>query len=352
MNIPENRYFGVIVAPHQAEMHCEPLGQMGPEDLLLKMETNNICTTDYQQWMGLRNHQGFPMASGHEWSGIIVEKGEKTLNTLQVGDRVALAELGCGVCESCHSGFTNECKQSGRSYDGVYHGDRGCSNYRIIHQGRVLPMSKEISAAEAGFLEPVSTVVAGVHKARVSHGETVVVVGAGTMGLVNAQVAKAHGARVIITEISDKKRKRAEEMGIAEVIDAKRMDPVQAVMDLTRQKGADVVIPAVGNTIAYQQAYGMLKKNRARLLLFAAGYPAPELVISPNEVHYRRMEILGTSTSTAADYLEAAQLISNKQVDCRYSLEGEVFALRDIQAAYEAAATPDTYRITLDLQGI
>ena len=77
MNIPKNAFFTAIMEPKVAKMHEEPLPEMGPDDVLLKMEACNICTTDYQQWMGLRNHQGFPMAGGHEWSGHCFCKGEK-----------------------------------------------------------------------------------------------------------------------------------------------------------------------------------------------------------------------------------------------------------------------------------
>jgi L-iditol 2-dehydrogenase len=172
------------------------------------------------------------------------------------------------------------------------------------------------------------------------------------MGLLNAQVARAFGARVIITELTPKKLERARAMGIAEVIDAKHNDPVQAVKDLTNGAGADAVIAAVGLGIAYKQGYEMLKRVEGRFLLFAAGYPVPQWEINPNEIHYRRIEIIGTMSGDVVDFADAAFMISNKLVNCSYSLEGSVFPLRDIQAAFKAAATPDAYRVTVDLQGV
>ena len=182
--------------------------------------------------------------------------------------------------------------------------------------------------------------------------EDVVVVGAGTMGLVNAQVAKAWGARVIISDIDPKKIAQAKKMGIADVVDAKNDDPVQKVKELTDGKGADCVIAAVGSTIAYKQGYDMMKRLRGRLILFPAGYPAPELAIDPNEVHYRKIEINGTFGANTSDFIDSARLLSKRLIDMSYSLEGQVFGLKDIQKAYEAAATPGTYRITVDLQDI
>ncbi len=353
MSIPKTHYFTAIMEPKVATMHEEPLPEMGSDDVLLKMEACNICTTDYQQWMGLRNHQGFPMAGGHEWSGIVCAKGENVEN-VEIGDRVAPLFMGCGHCKACLMGksFCCESKEGGWPVRDGFHGDRGFSDYKVFPKNKVLKMSKNIPAAEAGFLEPVATVVRGMKRLREKPGETVVVIGAGTMGLLNAQVAKAFGAHVIISELTPKKLERAAAMGFAEIVDAKNGDPVEQVKQLTDGKGADAVIAAVGHSVAYRQGMEMLKQLEGRFLLFAAGYPVPEFQINPNDVHYRRIEIIGTMSADVEDYVDAGFMISNKIVDCSYSLEGKTFALKDIQEAFAAAATPDTYRITVDLQGV
>ena len=96
----------------------------------------------------------------------------------------------------------------------------------------------------------------------------------------------------------------------------------------------------------------MLSQYRGKLLIFPAGYPKPELQVDPNELHYRKLEIIGTFGSDLKDWYEAATLISKRLIDCSYSLEGKFIPLRDIQQAYEAAATPDAYRVTVDLQSV
>ena len=98
----------------------------------------------------------------------------------------------------------------------------------------------------------------------------------------------------------------------------------------------------------------MLKRVEGRFLLFAAGYPKPEWEIDPNEIHYRRIEIIGTMSGDVADFADAAFMISHKIVDPSYSLEslGKMIPLKDIQQAYIAAATPDAYRVTVDLQKV
>lgn len=346
--------FGAIMAKHEAKVHKTVLPELKPNELLLKMETCNICTTDYQQWMGLRDHYGFPMAAGHEFCGIIVEKGAAVPDTLQIGDRVGQGYSGCGYCDACRSGYESECVNPGGgvSYATDFLGGKAFANYKIITADSAYKLSKEIPAAEASFLEPVATVVQCVRKARIRPTENVVVLGAGTMGLVNAQVAKAWGARVMITDISEKKVARAKEMGIGEVIHSKETDPVQAVKELTDGVGADVVIAAVGNTLAYRQGMEMLRHFRGRFVVFPAGYPKPELEIDPNEMHYRKTEVIGSYEATDYDFLLASKLLNYQLIHTKYSLENITIPLRNINDAFSAAATPDNYRVTVDLQGI
>ena len=78
------------------QLHKRTMPKPGPEDVLVKMEVCNICTTDYQQWMGLRDHQGFPMAEGHEFVVIVIAKGERVSSNINIGDRVGQVYNCCG----------------------------------------------------------------------------------------------------------------------------------------------------------------------------------------------------------------------------------------------------------------
>ncbi len=354
MEIPKMRKMGAIIEPRLAEMREEELGELGKDEVLIKMLACNICTTDYQQWLGLRNHMGFPMAAGHEWSGDVIAVGEN-VKYFKVGDRVAPGGgFGCGVCEYCRTGRHEMCIVPKGPHPMVngYRGGRGFSNFRIAKQSDIVKMNKEIPPEICAFLEPVSAATGCASKARVRGGENVVVVGIGTMGLLVAQVCKALGARVIVSDISAKKLGRARESGLFDVIDSSSEDPVKRVFELTDGVGADVVIPCIGNSAVYAQAYQMLRQGGGRYILFAAGYPAPELKIDPNKIHYGRTEIIGTIGSNNDDLFLAAKLINTKSIDPSLSWEGEKYPLRDIQKAYEAATQPDKYRVSVELQEI
>ena len=354
MDYPKMRKMGAIIEPKLAEMREEELGTPGPNEVVIKMLACNICTTDYQQWLGLRNHMGFPMAAGHEWSGDVVAVGEN-VKYFKVGDRVSPGGgFGCGVCEYCRTGRHEMCivPKGPHAMVNGYRGQRGFSNYRIANQSDLVKMNKEIAPELCAFLEPVSAATGCAAKARVKAGENVVIVGMGVMGMLNAQVCHALGARVIVCDVSPKKLERARNSGLFDVIDSKNEDPVKRVFELTDGVGADVVIPCIGNSAVYAQAYEMLRQGDGRYILFAAGYPAPELKIDPNKVHYGRTEIIGTIGSNNEDLFLAAKLINSKIVDPSLSWEGEKYPLRDIQKAYEAATQPDKYRVTVDLQEI
>lgn len=345
---------GVLVKEHYAEIHERELGEVAPDQVLVKMLACNLCTTDYQQWLGLRKGHGYPMAGGHEGAGVIEATGNNVMN-LKKGDLVSFGYPYCGDCESCQTGNTSDCKNvdfDAYSKDGYKgYGNMCLATHKIADAKNTVKINNDISPAEASFLEPIGTVIHGVKKLNIKPGDIVTVVGAGTMGLINAQVAKAFGARIIVSARSEKKIDRARNMGF-EVIHAKDENPVQQLKYMTNGYGSDIVIGAVGATTAYEQCMQMLKKRSGKFLIFSAGYPKPELHIDPNEIHYREIEILGTMGGNISDFQYAALLLNQHLIDIRGCLEGITYGLKDINKAYEAAAKPNTYRVTVDCQDI
>lgn len=349
--IPEKVKFGCLVEKGQTEVREMKIPELQNDELLVKQEACSICTTDYQQWLGLREHQGYPMAGGHECSGIVVAKGKGVGDTYEIGDRVSILYDFCGMCDNCKDGEITACqnkKQFGKNYSDDYYGIFGFANYFIRKAKCFIKMNRDLPASEAAFVEPLSSVIQNLKKMRIQPGvDTVVIIGAGTMGLLNAEVARAMGARVIVSEMMEKKLAVAKSMGF-EVIDAKNEDPIKRVKELTNWLGADVVIVAVGATVANNQALGMVKEKGGKIALFSAGYPAPELNIDSNIIHYRRLELIGTYGSTLSDFKDAARMLNEKRVDVSKLVE-EKIPLDNIQEAFEKASTPGSYRVSVIL---
>lgn len=343
--------FGVMYGPGEARVEEGVLPPIGPDEILLEMEVCNICTEDWGRWLGLRKFET-PMADGHEYVGRIIEKGENVIDIYQIGDRVGKLNQQCGVCDDCRTGNTGDCRYAVHSAIGLeeYHGMKGFANYKVIPQKLAIKVSGDIPPENAAFLEPLATVIQGIKRLKVKPMETVVVIGAGTMGLLNVQVAKQYGARVIVSEMSEKKLDRVRTIEGIEVIDGRVADPVEEVMKLTGGVGADAVIFTAAKTAAYKQGYEMLKHFKGRLLFFPAGFPEPEFDFSPNDLHYRKMEFIGTINADNADFIEASRLISTGAIDVSKSLEGKTIPLTRFPEALAEAAIPDSYRVSVDLK--
>lgn len=345
-NIKKMR-FGVLTKAGSIEIRERNLPPMGEYDVLLKQNSCNICTTDYGQWLGLREHQGYPNAPGHEGSGTIIAMGTG-VKDFEIGDKVALACNSCGRCDHCRNGREGQCSEGSLYTEDGYKGCFGLADYFVVSSRRLIKMNKELPANEAGFLEPLSTVIRGLKKLRIKPQETVVVIGAGTMGLLNALTLRAYACRVIITEFMENKIENARSLGF-EVIDAGKVDVVEKVKELTNGIGVDAVIVAVGNTKANSQAVEMVKASDGRISIFAAGFPAPQFNIDSNVIHYKRMEIIGTFASDYLDFMEAAKLLNSGAVKVSQLIEPKTFTLDTIEEAFKEAATIGKYRVSVFL---
>jgi L-iditol 2-dehydrogenase len=345
---------GVLTGTRKAEVHEVEIPKIAqPDEVLVNNRACNICTTDYQQWLGLRPQQGFPMAFGHENSGVVVEVGSEVKN-VEIGDHVGFGFLGCGECENCRKGKNaNLCDMSGTSSFKVkdkygYYGPRGAAQYKVAKSRELFKLGNDLSFEEAGFLEPLATVVQGIQRLQSTVGDKILVIGAGTMGLLNAQVARLYGANVVISDTMDKKLNTARSLGFDKVLNALDDNYMESVKSSGgEEKGPDAIIIAVGASKAYEQAFKMAPKG-CRFLIFAAGYPAPKWDVDPNSVHYNLWDIIGTFGTRDKDFQLACELLRNRQVNVRPLVEAK-FKLEDIQEAFEKAATVGNYRVSLTI---
>lgn len=339
----------VLTAVEKAEVIDRELPELGEHDVLVKIDANNICTSEYGAFNGARKRP-LPLVFGHEWAGTVVEVGS-AVDSVAVGDYIASGYQYDPYSEPSREGRTSECtklQSADHPNPDGYFGNAGCASYAVAKEVACYKIDKGIDPSVAALLEPLGTCCAGFRRFGVEYGQTVVVIGAGTMGVLNALVAKAHGCRVIITEMMPKKLETAAKLGL-ETIDVSKCDPVEKVRELTGGKGADGVIIAVGASGAYAQALEMAKEKRAHLLIFAAGYPAPKWELDPNTVHYRRMVIVGSYGADAVDFREAASMINMGAADFSQLVE-EKIPLDKIQEAFEEACKPGMYRISVQCQ--
>ena len=319
----------------------------GKGEVLVKVKNCNICTTDWQNWNGMRGHSNkkFPYAPGHESCGII-EKVGPGVEIYKPGDYVAVGYSGCGYCRDCRLGNTVECKITSNTTIGDVSGGFGMSQYQLVRAADLFIMNPDLPYEHACYLEPTATSVHGMRKLNVKEGDTLLVIGAGNLGLVNAQVARGFGCKTFVSEINPERIQIAKDLGF-EVVNPAEDDIVAFADRFTNGYGVDNVIVAVGNTPATDQAFKVVKFG-GKVLLFAAGYPSPELNLNVNQIHYGNWHIIGTGGSDIRDFELSARWLNDGTVQVGRMIS-YIVPLDEYERAFELAATPGNYRVSISL---
>ena len=309
------RYYG------KEDLRVEDITQPRPEKggLLVKVQACAICGTDLKAYFSGNPRIKPPQTIGHEFVGEIVELGNGTKG-FALGERVTMAtSISCGKCGACRAGYTNRCedlKPVSYDYPGAF-AEYIAVPAAGIDGGNVIKVPTSLGEM-AALAEPVSCAINAQILAGVKLGDTVVVVGCGPLGAIHTQVAKANGAtRIIVTERSAKRLKLAEKLGVHEIIDASKKDPVEEVLKLTGGIGADVVMVTAPVAAAQVQALGMARKGGMINLFASLPKGASELSIDSRLIHYRELVISGASDS-APYHVELAVKLPRRTYIRRY----------------------------------
>ena len=296
---------------HDVRLEEMPRPEIGPGELLLRVEASGICGSDVMEWYR-RNR--VPLVLGHEIGAQIVKVGEG-IERFKEGDRVTAAHhVPCNTCHYCLSGHHTVCETVRRTnFDpggmaeyirlGAINVDRG-----------VFPLPDEMSYEEATFIEPLACVLRGQRLARIQPGQMVLVLGSGIAGLLHIKLARALGAgHIIATDVNNFRLEMARRFGAEAVIQA-REDVPGCLLKLNNGYLADVVIVCTGAIEAFFQALQSVESG-GTILLFAPTAPGISLPLVPNDVFWRREVTLTTSyAASPADYETAGELIRAQRV--------------------------------------
>lgn len=235
----------VFTEPNKMVVENVPDPVIAPDEVLLRSKACGICRSDFDLLEGdyiIPLH--WPIIPGHEYSGEIVEVG-KQVTGYKVGDRVVgECAVGCGTCELCTSGKVNACPTGdhfGFTIDGAF------AELVKVKASWLHKLPDNLSFVEGALVEPFTVgYYALEHIGGVDGSDTVLVMGAGVIGLSTLLASKGKGARTILVDNQQKRLDTAMDMGADEVINTATDDLVEAVMEKTKGKGADVVVEAVG----------------------------------------------------------------------------------------------------------
>ena len=297
----------LFLGPEQLEIREFPKPLISKDCALLKVTHCGVCGTDLHIYSG---HLSVPIPTilGHEFSGILEEMGpdfprkDMLGNGLKEGDAITIGtSLACGECYYCKLGHPNLCmdvRPMGFKYQG------GMAQYTIIPEralknGHAIKVPEGVKPQHAALAEPLSCAVNSAENCSIQPNDTVVVVGAGPMGIMNACIAKGLGAKkIILAETNEARLKSTETFGFDSYINPLKDDLTKAVLAETNGIGADIVIVAAPAAAPQQQAVEFVRK-RGSVCLFAS-LPLGKNMLSVDSriIHYNEIKIVGTSDST------------------------------------------------------
>lgn len=309
-------------------------------DVLIRVRAAGICGSDLHGFLdsaGTSRREGLIM--GHEAAGEVVAVGASVTRVV-VGDHVTIdPQVSCGHCVPCQHGWISICdnkRVTGSSLRGFEQGTM--AELASIPEKQVFIVPKSMSFPDAAMIEPLSNALHLVNRAGILLGDTVVIYGAGTLGLCILQgVVLAGAKRIIVSDTAPHRLEIARSLG-AEVVLSPLVDDVHArVLELTDGLGADVVIESVGIDATYQDAIKVVRK-RGKVMFFGAVQDTVTLPLLP--ILHKEISLIGCTGANDETQL-AIDMVASGRIDVS-ALRTNEFPLEEAQQAFDLLSTPNT----------
>ena len=266
-----------------------PIPELKDGETLIKVESAGICGTDMAIFAGKHPRAKAPLIMGHEVGGIVAEISGDVPKGVEIGSRVTFFPLiSCGECYTCRSGKTYVCenlKLIGIDTDG------GMAEYMVVPSESVIPVPNTWNKNRAALMEPVAVAVHAVRRSSVKVGDTVLVLGAGIIGLLCAQMLKAAGAaKVVIADLIPSRLNIAADVGLI-AINLKEEDFHARTKELTDGVGFDVTMECSGSAGAQP-----LTTAATRVLgeILVVGMPKEPPPVDLRMVTFKELTMVGT----------------------------------------------------------
>jgi L-iditol 2-dehydrogenase len=291
----------VVVEPERFEIREVPVPEPGPNEVLARVRAVSICGTDAHLIRG--DYPGFwppafPFIPGHEWAGEIAALGSGADRLgWKVGDRVAgTSHDACGVCQKCVEGRYNLCENYGKQ--GLHrqygHNYQGADATYVVHGVKcIFRLPDALTFEQGALIDPASIALHVANRGQVSPGDTVVITGAGAIGLLAGDAALIRGAARVIVVGRGQRLRKAAGLGF-ETVDSVASDPVAIVREMTGGLGADVVLECAGVPETVAWAMAMLRRGGR---CAAVGIPTARAEINIQKLVLDELELVGSRAS-------------------------------------------------------
>ena len=326
----------ILTRPGEIEIREVSIPEPSEGELLVEVKSSLTCGTDLKAF--IRGHSLIPMPGpfGHEFSGIVVEKG-KGVSKFSVGDSVmAVHSAPCRECPHCRKNLFNLCENiMSTKVLGAF------SEYILLPKHvvkqNVFKKPKNLNFSEAAFLEPLACVVHAMEPLGIKKNDTIFIIGAGPIGLLHLMLAKSKGARVMITGLEEERLKIAKKLGADLVFDPSQT--VKSVRDFTEGLGADYVIECTGQPDIWESSVEYVRRGGS-IILFGGCKSGAVVRFKAERLHYDEISLRGTFHFTPKDVSKAFDLLKNRTIEVRKLISGNC-PLKDIKDVFVRLAKGD-----------
>jgi L-iditol 2-dehydrogenase len=313
-----------------------PVPEIGPGEVLVQLRACGICASDVMEWY---MQPRAPLYPGHEPVGVIAAVGDG-VEQFELGQRVFFHHhVPCMLCHFCLRGSFSQCPtfRATRLYPG------GLAEYVRVPapnvERDVLPLPQNISFEAATLIEPLACCLRGIERANVQTGDCVCILGAGSNGLMLAQLAQQRGAgRVIIVDLIPYRLQRALEAGADNALDPTSQPLLEQIQAINHGRKPDIVIVTPSKVRVIEQGIDLVGPG-GTLLLFAP--PAPEELarLSPNRFFFQEITLRTSYSAGPYETRQALELLSCGRIRSE-TLITHRFSLEDAAQAFKVVANP------------
>ena len=348
--LPSTMLAAVYRGQDDVRVERVPVPDVGRGEVLVRVHTCGICGTDLKK-ISTGSHSA-PRIFGHETVGAVAAVGAG-VNRFQPGDRVmTFHHIPCRECFYCRHKVFAQCpvyKRVGCTAGFEPSGGGFAEYVRVMEwivRGGLVRIPDDVSFEQASFIEPVNTCMKGIETLRLERGEAVLVMGQGPIGIILARLAQRAGARVVTSDLYERRLTIAATFGLGEAIDASRENTVTRVRELTEGRGADAVVLATAGNNLIRTALEAARPG-GRVLLFAQTVRG-EAAIDPAAICVEEKSLLGSYSASVDLQEESVQFVFQQEMDLarlithRFPLAQAVEALR-----LAADPQPDSLKVVI-----
>lgn len=319
----------VFYGPYDIRIEERDVPKYGKNDVLIKLRAAYVCGTDVHIYSGNFDVPA-PLIIGHNYSGEIEAVGSDVRDFRQ-GDRVMVEPVRyCDECFYCQMGRYNICSHRvlpGMEKDGAF------AEYTAVPSRNAFKIPEKVSFEEAAAMEPAAVALHAMDFAKPLIGEYVAIIGQGPMGLVQTQMARLCGLKVIAVDLIPYRLELAKKLGADHVVNASRSDPVKEVVGLTGE-GADIVLESSGSVKGVKLTT-KLARPAGRIVIVGSSRELLKHGPNSEEILTKELIVYGVAGS-AWKYSLAMNLVAEGKIDIK-SLITHRFPLEEIKGALETA---------------